>query len=164
VSFDEVRTPETRYLRYLGMGSNEIVPLLFEAVSGKVLATYPDGKAAVAVGKVNRAKTVFCGVPKLSSEFLRGLADTAGVWVYSGSDDIMFASEAFVTLHAVDSGKKVLRFPRMVDVVDIYTGKILAQGVRQYTFDAKMHETRTFYFGNDAADFCRSLQQGDKLK
>ena len=164
VSFDGVRTPETRYLRYLGMGSNEIVPLLFEAVSGKVLATYPDGKAAVAVGKVNRAKTVFCGVPKLSSEFLRGLADSAGVWVYSGSDDIMFASEAFVTLHAVDSGKKVLRFPRMVDVVDIYTGKILAQGVRQYTFDAKMHETRTFYFGNDAADFCRSLQQGDKLK
>ncbi len=164
VAFKDTRSAETRYLRHLGMGSNDILPLLFEAVSGRVLANYSDGKAAVAVGQAGKSKTVFCGVPKLSSEFLRGVAADAGVWIFSESDDVMFANEAFVTIHAADRGKKTLHFPKLVDVVDIYSGKILARGVKKYSFEMKMHETVTFYYGNKAEKFCDNLQKGETLK
>ena len=123
------------------------MPLLFEAVSGEVLATYPDGKAGVATAMKGKSRSVFCGVPKLSSDFMRSLAKAAGVWIFSETDDVLFANNMFVTLHATQGGKKVIRFPREVNVIDVFTGKLEAENVREYRYDSKTHETKVFYYG-----------------
>ncbi len=157
VSFPENKVPETRYLRYRGMGNENSLPLLFEALSGKTLAVYPDGKAGVAMTQNGGSKTIFCGVPKLAPSFVRSLAADAGVWIFSHNEDILFANDSFVTLHAVEAGKKVIKFPRLVDVVDVFSGEILARGVKEYSFEAKMYETKVFYYGNRAEKFRQAV-------
>lgn len=159
VTFPAKKTPETALLRYRGMGSENFLPLLFEAVSGRPLATYPDGKVGVAVTNVGRTKSIFCGVTKLSADFLRSLAADAGVWIYSDSEDVLFASDAFLTLHAATGGRKTLRFRRPVDVADVFTGEVLARNVKQFTFDVKMLETKVFYYGNDADAFVEAMKR-----
>ena len=100
--------------------------------------------------KVGKSKSIFCGVPKLSADFLRSLAADAGVWIFSNDEDILFANDAFIAVHAAQGGKKILNFKKPVDIVDIFSGEKVAEKVKKYEFDLKILETKIFYYGNEA--------------
>ncbi|MBR2425151.1 MAG: beta-galactosidase, partial [Lentisphaeria bacterium] len=159
VSFAEKRTPETALLRYRGMGNDNFLPLMFEALSGQTLATYQDGSAGVAMTKVGKSKSIFCGVPKLSADFLRSLAADAGVWIFSNDEDILFANDAFIAVHAAQGGKKILNFKKPVDIVDIFSREKVAEKVKKYEFDLKILETKIFYYGNEADKLIQYLKK-----
>jgi len=148
VTFPEQKNAFTNSLRYYGMGADYNLPLLFEALSGEALAVYPDGKVGVATAMKGKSRSVFCGVPKLSSDFMRSLAKAAGVWIFSETDDVLFANDMFVTLHATQGGEKVIKFPRKVNVVNVFTGKLEAENVSEYRYTSQTHETRVIYYGD----------------
>ena len=58
----------------------------------------------------------------------------------------------------MEGGRKIIKFPRTVDVVDIFSGETVARGVKEYAFDVKMYETKVFYYGNRAEKFRQAVK------
>lgn len=115
------------------------------------------GHIAIARKKEGPSVSVFSGVVHLSPKFLRTLAEEAGVHIYADRDDILYANSAFISFHAAAAGRKTLRLPEAADIVDAFSGKILASGVKTWTFQARLHDSFLFYIG-DSSSFPHSSE------
>ena len=82
-----------------------------------------------------------CAIP-LPAELLRATARQAGCNVWSEENDVIYASDSFVSIHAVKAGKRILRLTLTATVRDAMTGVVLAQGVREVTLELEAVQTR----------------------
>ena len=117
-----------------------------------------NGKPAVTTAKTGQALTMHCGSYRVELPVLKEAAKRAGVWSFSGDGDPLEANEAFVVLHARKPGRKVIRLPRPSDVLDVFGQRIVARGVREFSFEAQLHETRLFYYGTEADELLQRLK------
>ena len=92
-----------------------------------------DGPAAVSVKKHPQWTSVFTAAPIPSSEFLRNLARLAGLHVYLDTGDAVYASDRLVAVHTRAGGTKTIRLPARATVTDLFTGKVVARGVKEFT-------------------------------
>ena len=112
------------------------------------LGKYHDDDAiAFACKTTGKAKSFFFGGNNMSAGAWNYFAKKIGIHVYSDTLDPVYANDRFLTLHARTPGKKVIRFTKKSDVSDLFTGKLLAENVKEYVFDAKLHETKVFFLG-----------------
>lgn len=95
-----------------------------------------------------------CGF--LSAPFV--FAKWADIHIYSSSDDVLFANTDFVAFHVVIAGRKKIVLPKKCDVVDIFSGEVIARDCDEFTFSAELHDSRLFYCGN-AEKFTAALKQ-----
>lgn len=79
------------------------------------------------------------------SDLVRSMARQAGCHVYSASDDILYAGNRFVTLHASSSGNKVIRFNRACNPYEVYERRLYGLEIREITVRMRKGETRTFH-------------------
>jgi hypothetical protein len=116
-----------------GFGAKRAVRPLFAvrpAAGVQVLATYPDGSAAVALRRGAGGAALFVGAPGLTSELLRAAARAAGVHLYTETDCNVYANGPFVALHAAEDGEVVLDTGSEGEVTDVLTGTVVGQGPR----------------------------------
>ena len=118
----------------------------------KVLGRYANGAVAFGSCRTGRATTVFSGTYQLETPVLRMLAGEAGVHFYSDTCDPVEANERFVSLHVRTAGRKTIKLPRKTRVVEIFSGKRMADGADSFSFDAPLHSSWLFYFSDDAFD------------
>ena len=109
------------------------------------LAQYND-KSGVAVAKKGNA--YFYGTTDLDHDFLQDVARDAGVFFYSDTKDNVFASKDIVSIHTAGGGHKTIHLPKVADVVEIYSGKVVARQTDTFEFDMAPFETRVFLYGN----------------
>ncbi|MGC8641063.1 MAG: beta-galactosidase [Isosphaeraceae bacterium] len=134
-------------------GSDQPVRPLF-AASGlspaRILATYPDGSAAVAIRRESDGTQIFSGPPGLTSELLRLAAREAGVHLFTDTDCNVYARGPFVVLHASQDGPVVVNLPARRaqagrdmpwTVNDVMTGDIVGRG-RTVRLSMKRGDTR----------------------
>ena len=69
------------------------------------------------------------------------------------------ANSALFTLHARFPGKKTIRLPKKTDVLDVMNRKLIAKNVNMFTFEAPLHSSWIFYYGNDAEDLLKKLNK-----
>ena len=81
----------------------------------------------------------------------------AGVHVYCDTDDPVEANGSLFTLHARRAGKKTVTLPRRTTVLDVYNARIVARDADTFTFDAPLHSSWLFYYGDDAEALADSL-------
>jgi hypothetical protein len=107
-----------------------IRPLLTALVAGpdEVLATYPDGSAAVALRRRGNNVSIFVGVPRLTSELLRLAAREAQVHLFTQTDCNVYANGPFVALHASQDGAVEVDLGRSGPVTDALSGAAVGQG------------------------------------
>ena len=105
---------------------------------------YQDGKQVAVAEKRN---VYFYGSPALSRDFLREVARRAGVHLYLESGDNLYASRDVVSIHASHRGDKTIRLPERSDVVDVYTGEVLAKDVQEVTFPMEAFQSRVLMLG-----------------
>jgi hypothetical protein len=101
-----------------------------DAPPAEVLATYPDGSAAVALRRAARGASLFVGAPGLTSELLRMAARLAGVHLFTETDCNVYANGPFVALHASQDGELVLDTGRPGRVTDLLAGRPIGDGPR----------------------------------
>ena len=118
----------------------------------EVLGTYTNGLAGVAAVRTGAAISVFVGTERMDLPFLRSLAKRAGVHVYSETGDPVEANERLFTLHARFAGTKTVRLPHRTTVLDVFGRRIVARDAEAFTFEAPLHTSWLFYFGDDADD------------
>lgn len=115
------------------------------ATGDEVLATYPDGAAAVALRRTPDGPSVFVGVPGLTSELLRVAARAGGVHLFTDTDCNVYANGRFLALHAADDGPLVLDVGRAGRVSDVLSGARIGAGPR-VTVPLRRGETRVLSY------------------
>jgi hypothetical protein len=81
---------------------------------------------------------------QLPADLWRNLARYAGAHVYTESNDVIMADTSIVALHSLKSGTKRIVLPGKYRVRDVITGKQVARGVSEFTFDLRAPQTRIF--------------------
>jgi hypothetical protein len=125
-----------------------IMPLLAvsDAKPEEILATYPDGSAAIVLRRSVSGGDLFCGVPGLTSELVRLAARVAGVHLFTQRDCNLHANGNFISLHAAEDGRLEINTGRLGAVRDLLTGEKLGDGPTVY-WDAKFGESRILVCG-----------------
>jgi hypothetical protein len=123
-------------------GEKAVQPL-FQAVAeaSQILARYPDGEAAIAWTKNNGGTSVFCGVPRLTTELLQFAAKKAGVHLFTEDGCVLYANGSFIVLHGTEEKAIRLDLGARKEVVDALTGTPIGSG-RQLTIPLGFGETR----------------------
>ena len=75
--------------------------------------------------------------------------------LFCDSLDVLDANERFVVLHARNAGEKTIRLPRKTTVADVFSRRIVARDVSEFSFAAPLHSTFLFYYGEDAEELLR---------
>ena len=146
--------------RKMGIPSPEVEPL-FRCVSpeAKTLGTYANGDVGAAAVKDGESVGVFCGTWRPDVPFLRKMVQASGAHVFCASGDPLEANARLISFHARYPGRKTIRLPRKTTVLDVFARRIVARDVDEFSFDAKLHSSHLFYYGNDAADLLARLAE-----
>jgi len=149
----EAKHPITDRIRSVKrIGSEEILNPLY-AVSdpqATVVAEYVSTGATSLATREHKGgwKSVFFGDPDLTTELLRGLYAYAGVPVYDGQDDIVYAgADGSLTLHGPFTGQRTISLPRKASVYDVGDDKIIAANTRSFRAFVRARTTRLFLWG-----------------
>lgn len=75
--------------------------------------------------------------PMYTERELIGFLKDSGVFLYSESEDVFYAGNGFVSLHAKEAGEKVIRLPEMLSVTNVHNGEkqitnTIKRGFKQY--------------------------------
>ena len=147
--------------RWMGTQTMQIAPMFHvpNAIGMEVLGTYENGKNGIVAGKTGKAISVFSGAYQFDVPFLSALAKRAGVHIYSETSDPIEANSALFTLHARFPGSKTIHLPRKTHIVDVMNKKIVARDSAEFTFDAPLHSSWLFYYGDDADELLEKLKE-----
>lgn len=141
----------------MGNPGDKAAPLFEVRCPSRPLARYQDGSVAVAVKRTGGSTSVYSGVWLYSTEFLRRMADLAGVHSFVGTDDPVEANGSFFVLHARREGKKTVKLPRKTSVVDVFARRVVARDAETFEFSAPLHSSHMFYYGDDPDGMLREL-------
>jgi len=146
--------------KWMGTINCRISPTFFVKDSNaEVFGLDELGQPGAAAVKTGNSLSVFSCAYKLDPEFLRDLARKSGVHVFTENPDPMEANGALFTLHARFAGKKTVTLPCKTTVLDVFNKKIVARDSAQFSFDAPLHSSWLFYYGNDADILLKKLQK-----
>jgi hypothetical protein len=112
-------------------GPNRPLQPLFAAADAKpeeILATYPDGSAAIALRHDEGGTSLFVGVPAITSELLRLAARAASVHLFTETDCNVYSNGPFIALHASEDGPVELHTLDDSELGDLLSGKIVGRG------------------------------------
>ncbi len=111
----------------------------------KNLAYYLQEKLpALSIKEMDGWTSVFCGSRNLRNDVFRELARFAGCHIFCESDDVIYASRNYVTIHAASTGSKTLYFPENCTPFEIYEQVNYGENTNEITFNLLKGETKTF--------------------
>lgn len=146
-----VATP-TAAGRRLGLGmapgvAARVRPLFAaaDATGDEVLATFPDGSAAIALRRTGDGVSLFAGAPGLTPDLLRVAARAGRAHLFTETDCNVYASGPYVVLHAARDGDVTLRLPRGGAVRDLMTDRTVGEGPR-LSIPLRKGETRVLQY------------------
>jgi hypothetical protein len=93
------------------------------SVASEGWMTYADGKTAGSERALNNGgRLIWCGVPPLDSDLLRGWVEGAGVHCYAPVGVTVHASKQLVSITASSTGEMELHWPKSTTVTDLLDG------------------------------------------
>ena len=115
-----------------------------DATPQEILATYPDGSAAVALRRTGDGSSLFVGPPGLTSPLLRLAARQAGVHLVTQTDCNVYANGPYLVLHGSQPGPLEIDTGLAGHVQDLLPGQPLGRGPK-LTLPLKSGETRILH-------------------
>jgi len=128
-------------LLYQGRHENGLVVKEFgKGVRGDGAGQYGPGDYA----------SVYTEAPLLPAALLRSIAAYAGCHVYNEQNDVIYAGDGILAVHAAKPGKRHLRLPRPAAVRELYTGELIGKDIRAFDYDFPEPGTAVFYLGDSS--------------
>jgi hypothetical protein len=109
------------------------------------IAQYADGRIAVAWKSFGNWNSLFFGGVGMNEFFFNALARKAGAWVAADAGNAVYASQNFLTIHAMYPGPKTVQLLQPSKVIDLVDGKVLSESTSSLTLQMQRGETRWFY-------------------
>jgi hypothetical protein len=91
---------------------------------------------------MDKWSSVYSSVPVLPADLLRRIATNAGVHLYVESNDLIYATQGFLAIHAGEDGLKRLRLAKACQLYDPYDEKLDARGTREFVLEMKKGDTK----------------------
>lgn len=111
----------------------------------QVLGTYCEiGLPAYALKEMDGWTSVYCAPQILRAELLASLAEYAGCHLYNKDDDIIYANQNFVTIHAAYKGKHTLYFKEPCSPWEVYEKRYYGHNVTKLELDMRLGDTLMF--------------------
>lgn len=101
-----------------------------------------NGLPAMALAKTDGFTSIFCGAQVLRSDMLASIADYAGCHLFLHGDDVLYANENYVAVHASSDGVKRVFFKRPCTPVEVYEQRPYGQNVTFIDVEMKLGETK----------------------
>jgi hypothetical protein len=102
-------------------------------------------RVGAAVRKFADWTGVYLSLPGvISPQFIREVVALADVTPIGPAEDVTYAGNGFIVVHAMTPGEKILRWEEESDLFDITTGRTVAHQTDRYSLTMKAFETRWF--------------------
>ncbi len=112
----------------------------------EVLGRYcADKKPAYALKKMDGYISAYCTTQVIRNDLIASLAKYSGCHIFTDSEDILFANENFVCIHASYTGKRRIYFKKLCTPYEVYEKKNYGENVEYVDLDLKLGETKMFY-------------------
>lgn len=108
-------------------------------------------KTAYALKRYKGFTSVYCAAQILRAELIASLAAHAGCHLFSHTDDLIYANENFVCIHAKESGEKMLYFKRPCSPFEVYEQRYYGHNLTRLTLPMRLGETKMFCIGITAS-------------
>ncbi len=100
-----------------------------------------NGRAALAMTEKNGFASVYCATQVLRSDLIASLAEWAGCHLYLHGDDVLYANENFVCVHAKDDGVRRVYFKRPCSPYEVYEKRFYGHNVDHIDVDMRLGDT-----------------------
>ncbi|MBC8543141.1 beta-galactosidase [Bianquea renquensis] len=90
--------------------------------------------------------SVYSLAPHLPASLLMDLAMHSGVHLFSLTQDVIYANDRYLFIHASQKGSKRLYFPSFTRVSDVFSERQCAQWCTFMDFEMEQYETRAFRY------------------
>jgi len=128
---------------------NPVAPIFYaQDAHAEVLARQSNAdRPAVSLKRFDKWTSVYSAVPALPAGLLRRLAKDAGVHLYVETDDLIYATDGFLAIHAGVAGAKDLRLPKICNLYDPYDRRLDARRTQGFSLTMKKGDTRLWMLG-----------------
>ncbi len=109
---------------------------------GKISAT---GKTGWAVKRFQNWTSIYIALPgNFTPQLLRNIIREANMKPVGPVNDVTYAGNGFLTIHALANGSKTLQWDKKCDLLDLTSGKIIGKKINSIEFKMLAGETRWF--------------------
>jgi hypothetical protein len=110
----------------------------------ETLGTLDDGRPGFVCKRFADWTAVFCAAPSIDLAVWVRLAEMAGVHRYIDTPDVVWASRNLIGVSVKEPGPRTIRLRAPAAVRDLWTGRLLASGAREFTAEFGDRATRVF--------------------
>ncbi|MBO5370764.1 MAG: hypothetical protein J6B23_08835 [Clostridia bacterium] len=111
-----------------------------------VIGVYKDsGLPAMAIKSDGKCTNVYVGSAILNTRVLRALSKLQNITLYTEEDNVVYANESYIGVHAVKDGKLSLRFPEARAVREVFDGTVYEK-TDKLNLELKLGDTRLFEY------------------
>ncbi len=101
-----------------------------------------DGRIAFAMREDMGFTSIYCATPVLRSELLKSLAEYAGCHIYTRTDDVLYANDHFVAVHASSTGTRRICFRKPCSPLEVYEERFYGHNAEFIDVDMYFGETK----------------------
>ncbi len=110
-----------------------------------VLGTLTNGRPGLVVRRFEGWTSAYSSAPALPTALLRSLARAAGVHLYTEDDVVVYANRSLLAVNVNEGGPRTIRLPRPARVTELFSGKVLGEGLREFTTEIPATGTLLFH-------------------
>ena len=99
------------------------------------------GETAMALTEKEGFRSIYCAAQVLRSDMLASLAAYAGCHLYTSSEDVLYANENFLALHAASDGTREVRFKVPCSPFEVYERRFYGYDVDHIKVNMKLGDT-----------------------
>jgi hypothetical protein len=98
-------------------------------------------KPGLVVKKMPGWTSIYSSAPILPAALLRNIARAAGCHIYSDGGDVVYADREFLGVYSPAGGSRTIHLPQHSNVLDLLSGKSLAQNASEFSADLPPNTT-----------------------
>ena len=136
----------SHYMNMIKTSKVNLYPELYAAdEEGTDVAYLLENKhAALTIKNVDGFTSIYCASKYLGSDVVREIARYAGCHIYMDNDDVLYANQNYITIHAQASGQKVIKLPKKASAYELYEKRYYSELSDEIVFDMVKGETKMF--------------------
>ena len=101
-----------------------------------------NGEVAMAMTEKDGFTSIYCATHVLRSDMLASIASFAGCHLFAGSEDVLYANENFVAVHASSDGVRRVCFKAPCSPFEVYERVFYGHNVDHIDVDMRFGETK----------------------
>ena len=107
------------------------------------------GLPALAISERDGVRSLYCAAPVMRSDLIASIAAFAGCHLFLDGDDVLYANESFVAIHAKDDGRRTIRFKRPCSPYEVYERRFYGHDVESIDVDMTLGQTLMWSLAGD---------------